>query len=192
LRLEQLQNPQLETIAREMVPNQLVGPVEVPGGFSILLLIDKRQIGMADPRDAILSLKQISFEFAPATPLDLAERQGTAFIEGVQQMNGCGDADAKAAAIGANTVDNDGIAARQLPEPLQPILLGLNIGETTPPFGDLTEGIRVLMLCGRDDPAALAAPNASQLARQIEDERIGKRAQRYLRDLRRDAVIDYN
>ena len=34
--------------------------------------------------------------------------------------------------------------------------------------------------------------NAKQIAGSIEDERIQKRAQRYLRDLRRDAVIDYN
>jgi len=27
---------------------------------------------------------------------------------------------------------------------------------------------------------------------QIEDDRVNKRAQAYLRDLRRDAVIDYN
>ncbi len=192
LRLEQLQNPQLETITREMVPNQLVGPVEVPGGFSILLLIDKRQIGMPDPRDAVLSLKQIGIDFAPGTPIEAAERRGTAFVEAVQNMRGCGDADAKATAIGASTVDNDGIAARQLPEALQPVLLGLSVGETTPPFGDLTEGIRVLMLCGRDDPAAVAAPDAGQLARQIENDRVNKRAQRYLRDLRRDAVIEYN
>ncbi len=192
LRLEQLQNPQLETIAREMVPGQLVGPVEIPGGFSILLMIDKRQIGMADPRDAILSLKQIGIEFAPDTSPEIAEARGTAFIEAVDTMRGCGDADAKAAAIGATTVDNDGIAVRALPEALQGVLLGLNIGQASPPFGDLTEGIRVLMLCGRDDPAPVATPNAQQIAAQIEDERVGKRAQRYRRDLRRDAVIEYN
>ena len=45
IRLEQLQNPQLEAAARELQPGQLVGPVEIPGGFSILYLIDKRQVG---------------------------------------------------------------------------------------------------------------------------------------------------
>lgn len=192
LRLEQLQNPQLETIARDMLPGQLVGPVEVPGGFSILLMINQRQIGMADPRDAVLSLKQIGIEFAPGTPPAVAEQRGTAFIEAVEAMNGCGDADAKAAAIGASVLNSDNNPVNRLPEVLQNVMLNLNIGETTPPFGDLSEGIRVLMLCGRDDPAPVAAPDASVLARQIEDERVGKRAQRYLRDLRRDAVIEYN
>ena len=49
------------------------------------------------------------------------------------------------------------------------------------------------MLCGRDDPAPEAAgPDRATILSQIEDDRINKRAQRYLRDLRRDAVIDYN
>ncbi len=192
IRLPQLQNPQLEAIAGEMVPGQLVGPVEIPGGFWIGLMIDKRNIGMADPRDAVLSLKQISYIFPAGISQAEAERRGTAFIDAVGTMNGCGDANAKALAVGATTVDNDEIAVRALPEALQQVLLQLNIGQTTPPFGDLTEGIRVLMLCGRDDPEAVAGPDMAQLMSTIEEDRINKRAQRYLRDLRRDAVIDYN
>ena len=71
------------------------------------------------------------------------------------------------------------------------MLLGLQVGEATPPFGALDEGVRVLMLCGRDDPASEAGPTPEQILAQMEDERVGKRAQRYLRDLRRDAVIEY-
>jgi peptidyl-prolyl cis-trans isomerase SurA len=49
------------------------------------------------------------------------------------------------------------------------------------------------MLCGRDDPPSEASdPDREQIASSIEDERVQKRAQRYLRDLRRDAVIEYN
>jgi len=48
------------------------------------------------------------------------------------------------------------------------------------------------MLCGRDDPQAAAGPSFDELMSQMEDDRINKRAQTYLRDLRRDAVIEYN
>ena len=71
-------------------------------------------------------------------------------------------------------------------------MLQLNVGEFYGPFGTLNEGIRVLMLCGRDDPAPESGPNYDELMAQLEDDRIGKRAQRYLRDLRRDAVVEYN
>jgi peptidyl-prolyl cis-trans isomerase SurA len=191
IRLEQLQNTQLETVAREMQPGQLAGPIEIPGGFSILYMIDKRQIGMADPRDAVVSLKQISLDFAAGTSIEDARARAQAFAEGVQQIRGCGEADAAAAQIGAQVVTNE-ITVRSLPEGLQSTILQLNVGQSTPPFGSLEEGVRVLMLCGRDDPVTNAGPDRDTLMAQIEDDRVNKRAQRYLRDLRRDAVIEYN
>ena len=192
IRLPQLQNQLLEEAASQMVPGQIAGPLEIPGGFSILLLIDKRQVGMADPRDALLSLKQISLGFPQGTSEARARDMASQFAAAVADMNGCGDANAKAAAIGATTVDNDQVSVRALPEALQASILQLNVGQATPPFGDLTEGVRVLMLCGRDDPQAVAGPTRDQLMSRLEEERINRRAQRYLRDLRRDAVIEYN
>lgn len=192
IRLEQLQNPALEAAARDMVPGQLAGPVEIPGGFSLMLLIDKRQIGMADPRDALLSLKQISIGFGSDLSQTQAQQRADQFAAAVEGMNGCGDADAKAAAIGAEVVENDQIAVRALPEALQSVLLEMNVGQSTPPFGSIDEGVRVLMLCGRDDPQQEQGPSFDELMSTIENERINRRAQRYLRDLRRDAVIEYN
>ena len=192
LRLPQLQSPELEQVVSTMEPGQLVGPIQVPGGYSIMYLRDRRQVLTADPRDALLSLKQISIQFSPDTPQEQASAKAEEFAAGVQNIRGCGDADSAAAALGASVVSNDGIPVRQMPEALQSILLGLNVGQATPPFGSLDEGVRVLMLCGRDDPQGDSGPSAEQLMNQLENERIEKRAQRYLRDLRRDAIIEYN
>ncbi|WP_425438810.1 peptidylprolyl isomerase [Qipengyuania nanhaisediminis] len=192
IRLPQLKNAQLEAVAQEMQPGQLVGPIEIPGGFSILYLIEKRQVLTADPRDAILSLKQIQISFDQNATQAANEARLQEFLAGVQSMRGCGSANQIADSIGASVVDNDQLRARALPEQLQQIVLGLGIGEATPPFGDLQDGVRVLMLCGRDDPEVQSGPNFDQLMQQIEDERINRAAQRYLRDLRNDAYIEYN
>ena len=192
IKLEQLQNPTLEAAARQMQPGHLVGPIEIPGGYSILLLVDSRQVGMPDPRDAVLSLMQISLDFPPGIGEDEARTRAAAFAQGVQQIPGCGAAESAAAALGATVVSNDEIPVRALPDTLQQAMLQLNVGEVTPPFGSLEEGIRVLMLCGRDDPEVESGPNYEQIMAQLEDDRIDKRAQRYLRDLRRDAVVEYN
>lgn len=192
LRLAQLRSTQLEAIVNEMQPGQLVGPVEIPGGFWIVYLVDKRQVLMADPRDAVLSLKQISIGFEPGISEELAAQQVQAFSTGVQNMRGCGDADAVAGSLGASVVTNDQIRARSLPEQLQNIVLNLQVGQPTPPFGSIEEGVRVLMLCGRDDPETVGGPSFDDMMNQLEDERVNKRAQRYLRDLRNDAYIDYN
>lgn len=182
---------ELHPAVQGLQPGQMAGPVEVRGGFSIVLLIDKRQVLTADPRDAVLSLKQISISFAPGTTEEQATARAGQFAEAMQTARGCGAVDAVAQGLGAEVVTNDQIKARDLPGPLQNLVLQLNLGETTPPFGSIEEGVRVLMLCGRDDPKTGAEPNFDQIQSQVEDERINKRAQTYLRDLRRDAVIDY-
>ena len=192
IQLAQLKNAELEAVAREMNPGQLVGPIRIPGGFSILYLIDKRQVLMADPRDAVLSLKQIQITFDPGTSETTAQQRVARFTEGVQAIRGCGDAENAAAALGATVVTNDQIRVRSLPDQLQNILLQLQVGQSTPPFGSFEEGVRVLMLCGRDDPQVAEGPDFDQLMGQLENERVEKRAQRYLRDLRNDAYIEYN
>src|SRR5690606_14150058 len=106
--------------------------------------VDTRQVGMADPRDAVLSLKQISLDFPAGTSEAEARNRATAFAQGVQQIPGCGAADSAGAALGAAVVTNDEIPVRALPDALQQVVLQLNIGEVTPPFGSLEEGVRVL------------------------------------------------
>lgn len=192
IRLEQLQNSTLEAAVQQLQPGQLVGPVEIPAGFDILVLIDKRQIGVADPRDAVLSLKQIAIDFPKGTTEAEFKQKAQSFADAVKTIHGCGEADAAAKAMGAEVVDNDQISARQLPPVLQQQILQLNVGQATPPFGTQGDGVRVLMLCGRDDPKASAGPKLEDIQSQLEDDRIGKRAQNYLRDLRRDAVIEYD
>lgn len=191
VRLGQLP-PQLAAAARSMQAGQLQGPIEIPGGFSILYLINKRQVLSADPNEAILSLKQISISFPAGITQADAEAKVLQFGSFVEGLRGCADADAGAASIGAEVVTNDQIKAANLPEQLRAIILNLQIGQATPPFGGVQEGVRVLMLCGRDDPPDAGAPTFAAVMQNIEEERVNKRAQRFLRDLRNDAYIEYN
>lgn len=192
IRLPQLQSAQLEAIVREMQPGQLMGPVEIPGGFWIVYLIDRRKVLQADPRDAVLSLKQVAISF----PAGMSEADATARIDSfglaVQSIRGCGDVERAAATIGAEVVTNDEIKVGQLPPQLQSAMLQMQVGEATPLFGSIEDGVRTLVLCGRDDPQVQGGPDFDTMMSQMEDERINKRAQRYLRDLRSDAFIEYN
>ncbi|WP_332817590.1 peptidylprolyl isomerase [Sphingopyxis sp.] len=178
--------------ASQMQPGQLVGPVEVPGGLSIMLMIDRRQVLTADPRDAVLSLKQISLDFPAGTTQARASELASQFAEATRGIAGCGGADAVAQKLGANVVSRDNIEMRQLPAPLQNTLVSLQIGQTTQPFGAANEGVSVLVLCGRDLPQTATTANLEQIEQRLLEEKVNKRAQRYLRDLRRDAVIEYS
>ena len=165
-------------------------PIPVSGGVSIIALADTRRILVADPRDATLSLMQMSLTMPAGTTAAQAQTRAQQFGASTQSMGGCGGAAAAAQTLGAELVANDQVRVRDLPPALQPMLLNLSVGQATPPFGS-QERISVLVLCGRDDPPEVSAPNPAEIERQIEEERVNRRAQRYLRDLRRDAVIDY-
>lgn len=182
----------LAEVATQMQVGQVVGPVQVPGGFSILYLIDQRQILVADPRNAVLSLKQLAITFPEGTTEQQASARASQFATATQNIKGCGAANEVAAQIGADVVDNDQVRLRDLPGPLQGTIAQLSIGQSSQPFGSVQDGVRVLILCGRDDPATAAAPSFDDIMSQLENERVNKRAQIYLRDLRRDAIIEYN
>ena len=191
VRLQTLPSEMAE-VARGMQTGQLAGPFEIPGGFEILYLIDKRQVAMADPRNAVLDLKQISIGFEPGTTEAQASTRLEAFTAGLAGMRGCGDAERVASEVGGEVVSNAGMRVAQLPQQLQSTILELQVGQATPPFGSLEDGVRVLLLCGRDDPQEQGGPDFDQVMDRIEGDRIEKRAQSYLRDLRNDAYIEYN
>ena len=183
---------EMAEVAKSLEVGQVVGPVQIPGGFVIMLLLDKRQVLTADPRDATLSLKQISISFEPGVSQEQANAKVQKFSEAVESIRGCGDAARAASTVGASVVDNNSITVRDLPEQLQGAMLQLQVGQATPPFGSLEDGVRVLLLCGRDDPEVASKPDFNKIMDQLENERISKRAQRFLRDLRNDAIIEYN
>ena len=181
----------LATAAASMNSNEIKA-VASPGGISILLLIDKRQVATSDPRDSVLSLKQIAISFPKGTTEAQVTPLIKRFSEETQQITGCGGADEMARKLGADVVNRDGIKIRELPAPLQQVMLDLQVGQSTPPYGSLEDGVRVFVLCGRDAPQEAASESFDEIMSRLEEERVNKRARIYLRDLRRDAVIEYN
>lgn len=193
VRAETLPGPMAEAV-QQMPVGTISNPVAIPGGFTIIAIQDTRQVLVADARDAVLSLKQLGINFAPGTPRAEAEAKMQRLGEVARSMGGCGGADRAAPTIGAEVVTSDQVKVRDLPAPLQEGLLALRIGEVFGPFGQLegaNAGVRVLVLCGRDDPTQTDGPSYEDIVNSLSEERVNRRAQRYLRDLRRDAVVDY-
>jgi len=190
VRAEQLPDP-LAAAIRAMPVGGVSEPIAIPGGFSILALEDTRKVLVADPRDAVLSLKQLSIGIAPNTPREAVEAKLQELVRTTQSMGGCGGAEAAAQRIGGEVITNDQVKVRDLPPQIQNNLLGLQVGQATAPFGAVNERVSVLVLCGREDPPAATDVSFEQVYNQLTEQRVNMRARRYLRDLRRDAVIDY-
>ena len=190
VRPEQLPD-QLAGVLRQMGPGQLSEPIQVPGGFSILAVQDTRKILTADPRNAVLSLKQVSIGFPRGTTSQQAQATLARFSQAAQNVGGCGGAEKIAADFNGDVVQSDQVKLRDLPPALQQMMLPMQVGQATRPFGSLEEGVRVLVICGRDEDTGGDAPSADQVMAQLTEERVNMRSRRYLRDLRRDAVIDF-
>ena len=189
VRPEQLPAP-LAAAVRQMGPGTISNPIAVPGGVSIIAVQDTRKILTPDPRDAILSLKQVSISFPKEITRQAAEPIVSRFGQAARTVGGCGGAEKIAADFHGEIVTSDQVKMRDLPPALQQMMLPMQVGQATQPFGSLDEGVRVLVICGRDevDPSA---PSYDEVYNQINEERMNLRSRRYLRDLRRDAIIEF-
>ncbi|WP_265571503.1 peptidylprolyl isomerase [Sphingomicrobium nitratireducens] len=174
----------------EMQAGSVSIPIQIPGGFSILAVQDTRTILTADPRNAVLSLKQVTVPIAPGTSETAANQLVDRFADAAASVGGCGGAEKLAADFGGQVVSSDAVPMKDLPPALQQMMLEMQVGQATRPFGSLQDGVRALVLCGREEEKA-GMPSFDQVQAQLNDERVNLRARRYLRDLRRDAVIDY-
>ena len=189
VRPEQLPT-QLESAVRQMTPGKISSPIEVPGGVSIVSVQDVRKVLGSDPRNAVLSLKQVSISFPAGTTQAQASSRVAGFATAATKVGGCGGTDKLAADFNGEVVQSDQVKLRELPATLQELMLPMQVGQATRPFGNLQEGVRVLVICGRDE-VQQALPTYDEVYAQLNDERVNSRARRYLRDLRRDAIIEF-
>ena len=189
VRPEQLPT-QLAAVLRDMPAGAVSNPIPVPGGFSIIAVQDTRKILTPDPRDAVLSLKQVSIAFPKGMSRATAEPVVARFAEAAKNIGGCGGAERIAGEFHGEVVTSDGVKMRDLPPALQRLMLPMQVGQATQPFGSLEEGVRVLVMCGRDE-VNQSAPSYDDIYSQLNEERVHSRSRRYLRDLRRDAVIEF-
>jgi peptidyl-prolyl cis-trans isomerase SurA len=189
IRPERLPEP-LPTALRQMQVGQVSDPIPVAGGFSILAVQDARKILTTDPRDSVLSLKQVALNFPASMTSPQRQSLVDRFSAAARNVGGCGGADRIAAEFNAEVVQRDEIRMRDLPASLQNLMLSMQIGQATQPFGSLSEGVRLFVICGRDQ-IAVQAPSFDEIYGEKKEERVNLRARRYLRDLRRDAIIEY-
>jgi len=138
----------------------------------------------------VLSLKQVSIGFPKGISRAQAEPMVARFAEAARNVGGCGGAERIASEFRGEVVTSDQVKLRDLPPSLQQLMIPMQVGQATQPFGSIDEGVRVLVICGRDEVAA-TAPSYDEVYNRLNEERINVRSRRYLRDLRRDAIIEF-
>src|SRR5205085_5811441 len=103
---------QLADVLKRMPAGAVSDPIPVPGGFSIIAVQDTRKILTPDPRDALLSLKQVSITFPKGTSRQAAEPIVSRFSEAAKNIGRCGGAEKIAADLHGEVVTSDQVKMR--------------------------------------------------------------------------------
>lgn len=181
--------PEIESVVEKMSVGDISEPIRSAGGFYIISLMDRRRILSIDPLDAQLDVTQVYYQFKQDTTQEILDAYLQHAVDVKDNFKGCDNATALAEELGATDHGAIGsISLRDMPPQLRRILEDLEIGEPSGPVAS-PDGVRIFYVCAKHDPV-IQAPTFEEVMNQLTQQRLAMMARRYLRDLRRDAVID--
>jgi peptidyl-prolyl cis-trans isomerase SurA len=165
-------------------------PVRTAGGYRILTLTDRRRILSLDPLDTLLDLHHVMFPFTQETTQEEADAWIAKSVEESKKIKGCDDIEALAKALEVETFGKlRELPLRSLRPELRDLLDAVEDGFPTEASAS-QEGIRIFFVCGRREPV-IGPPDFDDIYLQLQEQRLSMVARRYLRDLRRDSIVDY-
>lgn len=178
-------NPDIKDTVLKLQEGQVSDPIRTTAGYYIVSLLDQRQVLSADPDDTQIDLQQI---IVKAGADQNAQRQHLA--QQAATLSDCGNVGQLAGSMGATDTNSLGtVRLGDLPPPVKKVVRPLEVGHASEPV--LTgSDFRVLVVCGKK-VAEVKEPSPSEIEDFLSNQRLAMMARRYLRDLRRDAIIDY-
>jgi peptidyl-prolyl cis-trans isomerase SurA len=180
---------ELNTVLAQLSVGGISAPIETPDGFYVLLLRDKKEVSKPSDSDIQVSLKQIFIELAEDATAAESESQFDLARTVIQAVDGCSDFDALAKEMGTiESGDMGMVRLGDIPANFREAILPLREGEVSDPVRS-GQGVHVFMVCERIVPE-IETPDRKQVENNIGQTRLSMLARRYLRDLRRDAIIE--
>lgn len=182
--------PEILAVVKDMDILDISQPIKSAAGYYIVALTDRRKILSIEPMDELLELKQLGYFFTNET----TQEQALAWFENATiraaELKSCADLSGLVEELGEVLFRDLGeISLKQLNPDLRAILMPVPVGQATDPI-NTPDGFIIFAICNRRMPEA-KLPSNDEIRNQIETQRIAMMGRRYLRDLRRDAIIDY-
>jgi peptidyl-prolyl cis-trans isomerase SurA len=187
-------DPAVAAIVSQMPVGAISNPVRVPGGFSIVTLQAKREIG--NQITNIVTLRQAFFPFTvpltdPQNPTDqqrqalMKARSADSTIKGCDQM----EAYAKANNPANRPIDPGEVRVDAVnPPAFKQLLETIPIGKPTEPLIS-RDGIAVITVCSRDQKN-IGEITTQEIRNRLIGERVEMLSRQTMRDLHRKATID--
>ncbi|MBU8539126.1 peptidylprolyl isomerase [Falsiroseomonas tokyonensis] len=179
-------------VVRQMPPGAIANPIRVPGGFQIVALRQKREVG----RDmaTILTLRQAFFPFSSPLDPNNPTQQQIQTVERARALSAsarsCEAVEAAARANGSGRDPDPGEVRLEgvQPPPLRQLIAGLQPGRASQPV-IAPDGVAVIMVCTRETRnQAELTPDAARA--QLVRDRAELLSRQIQRDLRRRAQIE--
>lgn len=169
--------PELRPVAERLQPGQVSLPVRTSTGVYIIAMRNRRE-GIPAGAASVVSLRQVTAPASRSNALDRLRRRA----------EGCGDLDDAVDNIqGAQLLDLGQTIEAELSPDIRTRLEGVPIGGASQV---VTSGdqVNIVVLCSRHTGGA-AIPDRDQIEGRLREAELSMLAERYLRNLRREATI---
>ena len=183
---------EVESVIDRMSPGDISDPIPSRGGFYIIKLDSRREVFGSDPMQTLYKINQFAVPYdgedAPENIDSLAARM----VKRAGETEGCDDAAFSALTEEFETTVSASIPqilAGDLPDLFRKAVSDLKIGQHSTVIRG-PKSFHILYVCDRQDQQQ-AMPTEDQIADRLFEEEVSMLARRYLRDLRRDATIEY-
>jgi peptidyl-prolyl cis-trans isomerase SurA len=181
---------QLSDDLRAVVPQLPVGelsqPVRVIGGFTMILMREKRIGFEASPEEINMTLRQVIFPVEPHESDESAMQRAAAAASAVSQcddLDGLGAAD-PTVAVGSEIT----IRIGDLEPSFGNAVIDLSEGEASVPLRTV-QGFHIIVVCERFDTDG-GLPSRGDIQADLEAIQFDLVARGYLRDLRRNSFVE--
>jgi peptidyl-prolyl cis-trans isomerase SurA len=184
-------DPEELRVLNEMPVGAVSNPLRVPGGFSIVSLHGKRQIGH-DPA-TLLHVRQAFYRFTSALDQSNPTDQQKQALDQARHLSAtakdCDTVEAANKAAGNFRPSDPGeIRLETVAPTMRAVLDKIPEGHVSQPLV-ASDGILVLMVCSRQDKD-LGLPARQEIIDRIFDDRLELASRQLLRDLQRRAILD--
>jgi len=185
-------DPAVLRVVNEMPVGAVSNPIKVAGGYTIVTLRAKREIGRET--ETTVKLRQAWFPFTsllnPQQPTEQQMAQLQVAVHLSQTATSCAEMEAANARVGnVHPSDPGDLVLEQLGNPnMRQLLSNLQVGHASPPL-PAQDGIAVIMVCSRDTKSA-GLPSHDDLMNKIIGDRTELASRQLMRDLQRRAAID--
>jgi peptidyl-prolyl cis-trans isomerase SurA len=182
-------NDKLALTVSKMKQGEIAGPIRTLSGFRIYRLAEKRKILEPNLDKTIVDLRRIKLPLPDKPSQDDVRLQMDLAKLLRKNIEGCDDMvplakQAKASGkvlLGKMEIGKLGV-------PLRGIIRDLKLGIASRPIRT-PSGISIFMVCNKSLPKT-ELPTAQQIRTRLKRERLSVLVRRYMRDLRRTAVVD--